>query len=68
MSIHHRDQWQRVGVEVRIRVILALVGSKTETLEVPPILISVVQATIGPWLDCDLKSRRQVEIFQGFLE
>jgi hypothetical protein len=28
----------------------------------------VVQSTIGPWLDCDLKSRRQVKIFQGFLE
>lgn len=67
-SVHDRDQWQGVGVEVRIRVILALVGSKTKTLEVPPILFSVVQATIGPWLDCDLKSWRQVKIFQGFLE
>lgn len=60
--IHDRNEGQRVGVEVGIRVVLARIGGKAEALEVTALLLNVVQSTIWPRLDDDLKAFGEVEV------
>ena len=66
--IHNRDERQRVGVEVGVWVVLALIGGKAQTLEVPALLLNVVQSTIWPRLDDDLEALGEVEVGQSLLE
>jgi hypothetical protein len=68
VGIHHRDDGQREGIEIGILISGSLVLSKAESLEEASILIGVVQSTIWPWLNNNLKPFGQVEFRQGLLK
>lgn len=66
--VHDRDQRKRVGVEVRVIVLLACIGRENEALKEAPILICDIQSAIGPRLDNDLESWRKLKLLDLVLK
>ena len=68
LKVHHGDDRQGVGVVVGVLVAAAPVDGKAQTLEVPTLLLNIVQSTIWPRLDDDLEALGEVEVGQSLLE
>lgn len=66
--IHDRDQRKRVGVEIRIRVVLPGVDGENEALEVPSVFVRGVEAAVRPGLDDDFEAFGESELFDFVLK
>jgi hypothetical protein len=68
MSIHDRDEWERIGVEIRIWVSGPSVLREAQTLEVAAVFFLEVTPTVGPGLNDYLKPGWKVKFSESFFE
>ena len=68
VDIQDRDEREREGVEVGVRILVACILSEDKTLEVATTLIFFVQATVWPGFDNNLVVVRDVQLSNCLLE
>lgn len=68
MGVHNGDDGQGERIEVGVFIPRTFVLSETKPLEKTTIFIGVIQATVRPWLNHNLKAFRKVEFGQCLLE
>ena len=67
-TIHDWNYRQRVGVEVRIFIVLRLVLSENQALHISTVIVGEIQSTVGPGLNDYIKAFRKIKFCQRLLE